>query len=68
MDDTEIARELSEAQAEFDQETRRVRLRRQTAVKRAREAGWSKYRIAATMGIKGPTVDSIISSAERGDS
>ena len=68
VDDTEIARELSEAQAEFDQETRRVRLRRQAAVKQAREAGWSKYKIAATMGIKGPTVDSIISSAERGDS
>ena len=31
----------------------------------AREHGWSKYRIAATLGVKGPTVDSIIASAER---
>jgi len=31
----------------------------------ARSEGWSKYRIAATLGVKGPTVDSIISAAER---
>ena len=31
----------------------------------AKDAGWSKYKIAATLGVKGPTVDSIIESAER---
>jgi len=31
----------------------------------AREHDWSKYKIAATLGVKGPTVDSIIKSAER---
>ena len=39
--------------------------RRRKAVMLAREHGWSKYRIAATLGVKGPTVDSIIASAER---
>lgn len=68
VDNPEIERELAEVQAEFEEATRRVRLKRQAAVKRARDAGLSKYRIAAVMGIKGPTVDSIISSAERGDS
>ena len=31
----------------------------------AREAGRSKYRIANVLGVKAPTVDSIISAAER---
>jgi hypothetical protein len=32
---------------------------------RARDAGWSKYRIAAVLGVRGPTVDSIIKAAVR---
>lgn len=38
---------------------------RRAAVAAAREAGWSKYKIAATLGVKGPTVDSIVRAIER---
>jgi DNA-directed RNA polymerase specialized sigma24 family protein len=65
VDHPEIERELADVQAEFREETRRLRLKRQAAVIRARDAGLSKYKIAAVMGIKGPTVDSIIEAAER---
>jgi len=65
MDESEVERELTEAQEEFTRLTTRVRLRRQAAVMSARRAGWSKYRIAATLGVKGSTVDSIIASAEK---
>jgi DNA-directed RNA polymerase specialized sigma24 family protein len=65
VDNPEIERELADVQKEFREETRRLRLKRQAAVIRARDAGLSKYKIAAVMDIKGPTVDSIISSAER---
>lgn len=64
MDDTEIERELTEAQADVIK-ARQAPARRRRAVVLARDAGWSKYRIAATLGVKGPTVDSIIASAER---
>lgn len=67
VDIPEIERDLAEKQAEFKEGTRRLRLARKEAVKRAQDAGLSKYRIAAVMGVKGPTVDSIISSAERAD-
>ena len=65
MDEEEIARRLTEAQRAFREETDRLRLERQQAVMAARAAGWSKYKIAATMDVKGPTVDSIIEVAER---
>ena len=64
VEDSEIERELTEAQAAMAGE-RETRRRRQAAVMQARAAGWSKYRIAAVLGVKGPTVDSIIASAER---
>ena len=64
MDDSEIERELAEAQADVIK-AREAPARRRKAVMLAREHGWSKYRIAATLGVKGPTVDSIIASAER---
>jgi DNA-directed RNA polymerase specialized sigma24 family protein len=67
MDESEIERELTEAQADVVK-AREASVRRRKAVMLARDAGWSKYKIAATLGVKGPTVDSIISSAERGDS
>jgi DNA-directed RNA polymerase specialized sigma24 family protein len=67
MDDSEIERELAEAQADVVK-AREAAARRRKAVMLAREHGWSKYRIAATLGVKGPTVDSIIASAERDDS
>jgi len=64
MDDAAIERELTEAQADVVK-AREATARRRRAVMAAREADWSKYRIAATLGVKGPTVDSIIASAER---
>jgi len=66
MDDNEIAYELTEAQAAVIAD--KARNRRREAVMLARRHGWSKYRIAAVLGVKGPTVDSIISSAERTES
>jgi DNA-directed RNA polymerase specialized sigma24 family protein len=65
MDDSAIERELAEAQADVIK-AREAPARRRKAVMLARDAGWSKYRIAAVLGVKGPTVDSIIESAERG--
>lgn len=68
MDESDIERELADAQAEAQAAvitSRKARLRRQAAVMLARGCGWSKYRIAATLGVKGPTVDAIISAAER---
>ena len=64
MDDSDIERELTEAQADVVK-AREAPARRRGAVMLAREHGWSKYRIAATLGVKGPTVDSIIASAKR---
>jgi DNA-directed RNA polymerase specialized sigma24 family protein len=64
MDDSEITRELTEAQADIVR-ARAAPVRRRKAVMLAREHDWSKYRIAAVLGVKGPTVDSIIESAER---
>ncbi len=64
MDDAAIERELTEAQAAVVA-ARESRVQRQQAVLRARDAGWSKYRIAAVLGVKGPTVDSIIATADR---
>lgn len=64
MDDSQIERELTEAQAAVVR-AREVPRQRREAVMRAREHGWSKYRIAAVLGVKGPTVDSIIAAAER---
>ena len=64
MDDSAIERELTEAQAAVVK-AREASARRRRAVMQAKGAGWSKYRIAAVLGVKGPTVDSIIESAER---
>ena len=64
MDESQIERELTEAQADVIK-AREATDRRRKAVMLARDAGWSKYKIAATLGVKGPTVDSIIASAER---
>ena len=64
MDDTQIERALTEAQAAM-KAADEARAQRQGAVVAAREAGWSKYRIAKVLGVGGPTVDSIIAAAER---
>jgi DNA-directed RNA polymerase specialized sigma24 family protein len=62
MDDPAIEKELVAAQAAVDS-ARQARVRRQEIVMKARAAGWSKYRIAAVLGVKAPTVDSIIKAA-----
>lgn len=64
MDDSGIERELTEAQADVIA-AKAAPQRRRSAVMAAREAGWSKYKIAAVLGVGAPTVDSIIASAER---
>jgi DNA-directed RNA polymerase specialized sigma24 family protein len=64
MNDTDITRELTEAQADVIK-AREAPARRRRAVVLAREHGWSKYRIANTLGVKGSTVDSIIEAAGR---
>lgn len=63
MDEAAIEAELVAAQAAVDS-AKQARIRRQDAVVAARTAGWSKYRIAAVLGVKGPTVDSILKAAE----
>lgn len=60
--DEEIEAELIAAQAALDAALQ-ARARRQEIVMKARAAGWSKYRIAAVLGVKAPTVDSIIKAA-----
>ncbi|WP_410633351.1 hypothetical protein [Amycolatopsis sp. cmx-4-83] len=65
MEDPEIEAELVAAQAAVDS-AKQARIRRQDAVVAARAAGWSKYRIAAVLGVKGPTVDSILRAADDG--
>jgi hypothetical protein len=61
-DDQALERDLREAQAAVIA-AREARLRRQEAVTAARAAGWSKYRIAEVLGVKAPTVDSILKAA-----
>lgn len=65
MDEAQIEQRLTEAQTRFREITRALRRERQEAVMAAREHGWSKYKIAAVLGVNGPTVDSIIEAAER---
>jgi DNA-directed RNA polymerase specialized sigma24 family protein len=64
MEDPDIERRLTDAQAAVIK-ARDATIKRREAVMAARGAGWSKYKIAATLGVKGTTVDSIIKSAER---
>ena len=64
MDDAQIERELKESQAAMDAVVA-ARQRRQAAVAAARDAQWSKYKIAQVLGVAGSTVDSILASVER---
>ncbi|HEY1701223.1 MAG TPA: helix-turn-helix domain-containing protein [Trebonia sp.] len=59
----DLERELREAQAAVAA-AQEARLRRQKAVTAAREAGMSKYKIAEILGVKAPTVDSILKAAK----
>lgn len=63
--ETDIERELIEAQAEVTEIATQARLRRQRAVMAALDAGWKPYRIARVMGIAGGTLNAIITAAER---
>ena len=64
MDNDEIERELVAAQVDVEK-AREAPARRRRAVMLAREHDWSKYKIAAVLGVKSPTVDSIIKAANR---
>jgi DNA-directed RNA polymerase specialized sigma24 family protein len=64
----ELEAQLRATQAAVQKATdssQKARARRQKAVLEARAANWSKYRIAAVLGVKAPTVDSIIKAAEK---
>jgi hypothetical protein len=63
-DEEAIERELRDSQADF-LKLNAARLRRQAAVMAALRAKWSKYKIAATLEVERPTVDSIIKAVER---
>ena len=65
MNDSDpIERQLRDAQKGIDALRDAVGVRQQ-AVKKARAAGWSKYRIAKVLGVNAPTVDSIVKTLER---
>lgn len=59
-----IERRLRAAQAGL-RAAEEARVERQEAVMAAREAGWSKYKIAQVLGVGAPTVASIIASATK---
>lgn len=65
MDDTDIERELRDAQA-ATKAIEGIRLRRQEAVVKALDNGWKSYRIAKVLGVTVPTVDAIIRAAKKG--
>jgi DNA-binding NarL/FixJ family response regulator len=62
--DDAIAAELRESQAAVNT-IDTIRRRRQAAVLAALDAGWTKYRIAAELGVAAPTVDSVIKAGRR---
>ena len=62
--DDDIAAELRDSQAAV-LTIDAIRRRRQAAVTAALNAGWTKYRIAAELGVAAPTVDSIIKAARK---
>jgi DNA-binding NarL/FixJ family response regulator len=62
-----IERQLVDAQAAIEAAREATRVRQQ-AVRAALDAGWTKYRIAKTLGVNAPTVDSIIRTLERQES
>lgn len=66
MDDIEAQLRATQAAVEkAAKPLQAARARRQEAVLKARAAGMSKYRIAAILDVKAPTVDSIIKAAEK---
>jgi DNA-binding NarL/FixJ family response regulator len=63
MEDDEIKAKLEEAQRAVLADEAKVNRRKIVAI--ALEHGWTKYKIAAALDVKGPTVDSIIETIER---
>lgn len=61
-----VKAELRDAQAAMA-EAEAIQRRRRKAVAAAREAGMSKYAIAAELGVNASTVNSIIKAIERTD-
>jgi DNA-binding NarL/FixJ family response regulator len=64
VSDTSIERRLVDAQAAVV-EAQKATTQRQEAVTAALAAGWSKYKIAATLGVKESTVRSIITAVQK---
>ena len=60
-----IAAELRDSQAAVLYFIDAIRRRRQAAVMAALAAKWTKYRIAAELGVAAPTVDSIIEAVRK---
>jgi hypothetical protein len=65
MEEDEIRQKLKDAQDAVLADEAKVNRRKMVMIARAH--GWTKYKIAAALGVKGPTVDSIIKTAERQD-
>lgn len=63
MEDSEIRAKLKEAQDAVLADEAKANRRKMVVT--ALEHGWTKYKIAAALGVKGPTVDSIIKTAEK---
>lgn len=61
----DIRDELAAVQLDWETAIAEKRKRRQDVVMKALDAGCTKYAIAQAMGVRGPTVDSIIKTARR---
>jgi hypothetical protein len=61
-----IGIDLATAQSEWDDGRAELQKDREYAVAAALGAGWSKYKIAQAMGVKGSTVDSIVNHRSHG--
>jgi predicted transcriptional regulator len=60
-----IESELVKAQKAYTAGIERLRARRAAAVLAAREARWTTYRIARTLGVDIKTVDAILKAANK---
>jgi hypothetical protein len=63
MEESEIRARLKEAQDAVLADEAKANRRKIVMI--AIDHGWTKYKIAAALGVKGPTVDSIIKTAEK---
>lgn len=63
MEESEIRAGLKAAQDAVLADEAKVNRRKWVMI--ALEHGWTKYKIAAALNVKGPTVDSIIKTAEK---